>query len=152
VLLGDFNMLPGSRCHQVLLANFDDDTPPWRDAWALAQPGQPHAPTVGLHDPDGAPFTFDYAFVSADLATRVRRTADRRPRTRLGPPAAAARTRLAALPCPCHYRNSLPGVSHARPVEWPARPQPPGRNRLELGLSASRSRCRACPGPPTSMD
>jgi endonuclease/exonuclease/phosphatase family metal-dependent hydrolase len=73
VLLGDFHMLPGSRCHQTLLANFDDLTPPWRDAWTLAQPGQPHAPTVGLHDPDGAPFTFDYAFVSADLATRVRR-------------------------------------------------------------------------------
>jgi endonuclease/exonuclease/phosphatase family metal-dependent hydrolase len=73
VLLGDFNMLPASRCHQALLANFDDLTPPWRDAWALAQPGQPHAPTVGLHDPGGTPFTFDYAFVSADLATRVRR-------------------------------------------------------------------------------
>jgi endonuclease/exonuclease/phosphatase family metal-dependent hydrolase len=73
VLLGDFNMLPGSRCHRALLANFDDLTPPWRDAWALAQPGQPHAPTVGLHDTDGLPFTFDYAFVSADLATRVRK-------------------------------------------------------------------------------
>jgi endonuclease/exonuclease/phosphatase family metal-dependent hydrolase len=72
VLLGDFNMLPGSHCHQALLESFDDDTPPWRDAWALAHPGRPHAPTVGLFDPDGEPFTFDYAFVGADLAARVR--------------------------------------------------------------------------------
>jgi endonuclease/exonuclease/phosphatase family metal-dependent hydrolase len=43
-----------------------------RDAWALAHPGQPHAPTVGLHDPGGARLTFDYAFVSADLAPCVR--------------------------------------------------------------------------------
>jgi endonuclease/exonuclease/phosphatase family metal-dependent hydrolase len=71
VLLGDFNMLPGSRSHQALLAPLGDLTPPWRDAWALAHPGTPHAPTVGLHDPGGEPLTFDYAFVSADLATRV---------------------------------------------------------------------------------
>ncbi len=72
VLLGDFNMLPCSRSHQALLAPLGDLTPPWRDAWALAHPGAPHAPTVGLHDPGAEPFTFDYAFVSADLATRVR--------------------------------------------------------------------------------
>jgi endonuclease/exonuclease/phosphatase family metal-dependent hydrolase len=73
VLLGDFNMLPGSRCRHALLANFADLTPPWRDAWPLVHPDAPHAPTVGLHDPGGEPFTFDFAFVSADLATRVRR-------------------------------------------------------------------------------
>jgi endonuclease/exonuclease/phosphatase family metal-dependent hydrolase len=72
VLVGDFNMLPGSRSHLALLEPFTDDTPPWRDAWQLAYPGRAHAPTVGLHDPGGAPFTFDYAFVSADLAARVR--------------------------------------------------------------------------------
>jgi endonuclease/exonuclease/phosphatase family metal-dependent hydrolase len=71
VLLGDFNMLPGSHCHQTLLAPFDDDTPPWRDAWPLVHPGRAHAPTVGLHDPAGQPFTFDYAFVGADLAARA---------------------------------------------------------------------------------
>jgi endonuclease/exonuclease/phosphatase family metal-dependent hydrolase len=72
VLLGDFNMLPGSHCHQALQAPFDDDTPPWRDAWPLAHPGRAHAPTVGLHDPAGQPCTFDFAFVGADLAGRVR--------------------------------------------------------------------------------
>jgi endonuclease/exonuclease/phosphatase family metal-dependent hydrolase len=76
VLAGDFNMLPGSPAWQRLLAPFEDATPPWRDAWQLAQPGLPHAPTVGLHDegPGAAPpFTFDYMFVSAGLAPRVRR-------------------------------------------------------------------------------
>lgn len=76
ILAGDFNMLPHSPEYLRLLAPFADHTPPWRDAWQLAQPGRRHAPTVGLHDdgPDpGLPFTFDYAFVSADLAPRVRR-------------------------------------------------------------------------------
>jgi endonuclease/exonuclease/phosphatase family metal-dependent hydrolase len=80
LLLGDFNMLPGSGSHQALLAPFEDDTrdhaPPWRDAWALAHPGRPHEPTVGLYGggkgSGGSPFTFDYVFVSADLAPRVR--------------------------------------------------------------------------------
>jgi endonuclease/exonuclease/phosphatase family metal-dependent hydrolase len=72
VLLGDFNMLPHSNAHRALLQPFGDDTPPWRDAWPLTHPNRPHAPTVGLHDPGGQPFTFDYAFVGADLAARVR--------------------------------------------------------------------------------
>jgi endonuclease/exonuclease/phosphatase family metal-dependent hydrolase len=81
VLLGDFNMLPGSPCHRALLAPFGDGTPPWRDAWQTLYPDKPHPPTVGLHDPAGAPFTFDYAFVGADLAARVRgvRVGDIRP-------------------------------------------------------------------------
>ena len=76
VLLGDFNMLPDSPEYTRLLAPFADGTPPLRDAWQLAQPGRRHAPTVGLHDenPDaGAPFAFDFAFVSAGLAERVGR-------------------------------------------------------------------------------
>jgi endonuclease/exonuclease/phosphatase family metal-dependent hydrolase len=76
VLMGDFNMLPHSPEYLRLLAPFSDGTTAWRDAWPLVQPGRRHAPTVGLHDdgPDaGLPFTFDYAFVSADLAPRVRR-------------------------------------------------------------------------------
>jgi endonuclease/exonuclease/phosphatase family metal-dependent hydrolase len=76
ILAGDFNMLPDSPEYERLLAPFDDDTLRLRDAWQLVQPGRRHAPTVGLHDDSpeaGLPFTFDYAFVSADLAPRVRR-------------------------------------------------------------------------------
>jgi endonuclease/exonuclease/phosphatase family metal-dependent hydrolase len=79
ILAGDFNMLPGSVCHARLLAPGPDKEPLWRDAWPLAHPGQPHAPTVGLHDPapDATPhafmpYTFDYACVSPALASRVR--------------------------------------------------------------------------------
>jgi endonuclease/exonuclease/phosphatase family metal-dependent hydrolase len=74
-------MLPGSGCYRTLLEPFGDDTPPWRDAWTILHREEPHAPTVGLHDPGGAPFTFDYAFVGADLAARVRgvRVGDIRP-------------------------------------------------------------------------
>ncbi|MFC5458840.1 endonuclease/exonuclease/phosphatase family protein [Massilia niabensis] len=76
VLMGDFNMLPDSLEYARLLAPFTDGTPALRDAWHLAHPGRPHAPTVGLHDaaPDaGPPFAFDFAFVSTDLAGRVLR-------------------------------------------------------------------------------
>ena len=56
----------------VLLAPGAHGVPPWIDAWELARPGEPHAPTAGLHGGAGAPFTFDYAFVSPALAPRVR--------------------------------------------------------------------------------
>lgn len=76
LLAGDFNMLPGSPEYERLLAPFDDNTPPWRDCWQVAQPGRRHAPTVGLHDlgPAAAPpITLDYVFAGADLAGKVRR-------------------------------------------------------------------------------
>ena len=75
VLAGDCNFRPGSAEHARLVAPFDDATPPYRDAWALAHPGRPHAPTVGLHDKaqwPGAALAFDFVCVSADLAPRVR--------------------------------------------------------------------------------
>ena len=75
VLTGDCNFRPDSAEHARLVAPFDDATPPYRDAWAIAHTGRPHAPTVGLHDKaqwPGAPFTFDFVCVSADLAPRVR--------------------------------------------------------------------------------
>ena len=69
-------MLPDSPEYARLLAPFTDGTPALRDAWHLAHPGRPHAPTVGLHDTApgaAAPATSDFAFVSADLAGRVKR-------------------------------------------------------------------------------
>jgi len=74
ILAGDFNMLPGSDCHARLLAARAAGAPLWRDAWELAHPGEPHAPTVGLHGTaaDAQAATFDYACVSPALAARVR--------------------------------------------------------------------------------
>lgn len=76
VLAGDFNMLPDSPEHALMLAPFTDGTPALRDAWHLAHPGQSHAPTVGVHEEHpgaGAPYACDFAFVGSDLAARVRR-------------------------------------------------------------------------------
>jgi len=75
VLAGDCNFRPDAPERRRMLAPFDDATPAYRDAWELMHPGQPHEPTVGVHDkvqwPEPA-FTFDFVFVSADLAPRVR--------------------------------------------------------------------------------
>lgn len=75
ILTGDFNCRPESAERARLLAAMDDAAPPYRDAWDIAHPGAPHAPTVGLHDktqwPE-PPFTFDFIFVSNDLVPRVK--------------------------------------------------------------------------------
>jgi endonuclease/exonuclease/phosphatase family metal-dependent hydrolase len=75
LLAGDCNFLPGSAEHARLLEPFADAIPRYCDAWQLAHPDAPHAPTVGLYDssPNASPpFTFDFVCVSEDLAPRVR--------------------------------------------------------------------------------
>lgn len=76
LLAGDCNFLPGSDEHTRLLAPFEGPVSAYRDAWEVAHPGRRHAPTVGLHhkSPDSAaPFTFDFIYLSEELAPRVRR-------------------------------------------------------------------------------
>jgi endonuclease/exonuclease/phosphatase family metal-dependent hydrolase len=76
VLTGDCNFRPESDDRARVLAAFDDGTPAYRDAWVQAHGSQRHDPTVGLYDkaqwPE-FPFTFDFVFVSEDLAPRVQR-------------------------------------------------------------------------------
>lgn len=75
VLTGDFNCRPDDAVLARLLAPIDAATPAWVDAWTLAHPGRPHAPTLGVHDKQqwpGDAYTSDYVLVSADLAPRVR--------------------------------------------------------------------------------
>lgn len=75
ILTGDFNCLPESPDRARLLAAMEDATPPYRDAWELTHSGEPHAPTVGIYDKTqwpGPPFTYDFVFVSEDLAPRVK--------------------------------------------------------------------------------
>jgi endonuclease/exonuclease/phosphatase family metal-dependent hydrolase len=74
ILTGDFNCRPESAERVRLLAAIDDVTPAYRDAWELTHRNAPPAPTVGLFDKQqwpGPPFTFDFIFVSEDLAPRV---------------------------------------------------------------------------------
>lgn len=75
VLTGDFNCKPDAVERLRLLSRIDATTPPYRDAWEIVNPQHPHAPTVGVHDQaqwPGPAFTFDFVFVSADIADRVR--------------------------------------------------------------------------------
>lgn len=76
ILTGDFNFTPDAAEHQRITAPFGGNTSPrFVDAWAAAHPGEPHAPTVGLHEKSWAahPYCCDFIFVTADLAPRVRR-------------------------------------------------------------------------------
>jgi len=75
ILAGDFNFKPDAAEHVRLMSPIDAATPSYRDAWELMHPGEPHAPTVALYDQSqfpGQPFTWDFVFVSADLAPRLR--------------------------------------------------------------------------------
>lgn len=74
ILAGDFNFLPDSTDKMFMTSPIDAATPAYRDAWRIAHPSQSHAPTVGVHDKvqwPGPPFTFDFIFVSEDLAEKV---------------------------------------------------------------------------------
>jgi endonuclease/exonuclease/phosphatase family metal-dependent hydrolase len=75
VFAGDFNFAPDAAERVRLLSPIDAATPPLRDAWELLNPGAPHPPTVGVHDKaqwPGPSFTWDFVFVSDDLAPRVK--------------------------------------------------------------------------------
>jgi endonuclease/exonuclease/phosphatase family metal-dependent hydrolase len=75
ILTGDFNCPPKSSERKRLLATMDAATPSYRDAWEITHPGEPHAPTVGIYDKTqwpGPPFTYDFIFVSEDLAPRAK--------------------------------------------------------------------------------
>lgn len=75
VWTGDFNFGPEAPEYARIQDPFDDTTPPMRDAWRLAHPNTPHAPTVGVYDKQqwpGPPSTFDFVFVSAGLESHIR--------------------------------------------------------------------------------
>jgi endonuclease/exonuclease/phosphatase family metal-dependent hydrolase len=74
ILTGDFNMPPDSPDKSLIEQPMEEGVPRYRDAWQLCYPGVPHPPTIGLHDkvqwPDES-FSFDFIFVSEDLAPRI---------------------------------------------------------------------------------
>jgi endonuclease/exonuclease/phosphatase family metal-dependent hydrolase len=73
ILCGDMNFPAEAEEHARMLAPISD-TPPWHDAWEVLHPGVAHAPTVGIHKVDfvDRPACFDFIFLSADLAPRLR--------------------------------------------------------------------------------
>lgn len=74
ILCGDFNAKPDDPAYRALLAPFSDGTPAWHDAWLHVHPGQPHAPTCGVHDKEQwkePAFACDFMLVTEDLLDRV---------------------------------------------------------------------------------
>lgn len=74
VLTGDFNFLPDSTDRLFMTSPIDATTPVYRDAWKIVHANHGHTPTVGVYDKTqwpGPPFTFDFVFVSEDLADKV---------------------------------------------------------------------------------
>lgn len=74
LLCGDMNFSAGAPERTRLLAPFADGTPALLDSWDVLHPGEPHAPSVGIHPVDfvDAPACFDFVFVTEDLASRLR--------------------------------------------------------------------------------
>lgn len=73
LLCGDMNFPADAPERMQLLAPFDDGSLAWRDSWEVLHPGQPHAPTVGIHPVDfvDRPACFDFIFMTEDLAPRL---------------------------------------------------------------------------------
>jgi len=72
LICGDFNFQPGDPERARIRAPFASGAPAFHDAWEVAHPGVPHAPTVGIHETSLPRSCFDFVFVTADLAPRVR--------------------------------------------------------------------------------
>lgn len=75
VVCGDFNAPAGAAEHARMRAPVAADVPALCDAWSIAHPGEPHAPTAGLEPASwvAGPSCFDFCYVSANLAARVAR-------------------------------------------------------------------------------
>jgi len=74
IVTGDFNLPPQDPMYARMLAPFEEGTPRLLDAWHIANPGVAHPPTFCLHGREhgAAPYCCDFAFVTEDLAPRVR--------------------------------------------------------------------------------
>ena len=74
ILTADFNFRTEDPLHAGLQAPLGPGVPAYRDAWDLRHPGEPHAPTLGVHDKvqwPGPPIACDFVFVTEDIAHRV---------------------------------------------------------------------------------
>lgn len=74
ILCGDMNFRASAPERAQVLAPFANGEPAFRDAWEVLHPGEPHAPTVGIHPVDFVerPECFDFIFLTEGLAGRLR--------------------------------------------------------------------------------
>jgi endonuclease/exonuclease/phosphatase family metal-dependent hydrolase len=75
ILVGDFNFPPENPAHAEMQSPLAVGGPRLRDAWTVLNGGRPHTPTFCVHDTrfSKTPYCCDFAFVSEDIAQRVRR-------------------------------------------------------------------------------
>lgn len=76
VLTADFNFRPEDPLYGRLQDRYASGSgiPAYKDSWSIAQPGTPHAPTLGVYDKKqwpGDAFCCDFIFVTEDLVPRV---------------------------------------------------------------------------------
>lgn len=74
ILCGDMNFPASAPERARLLAPLGAGVPDFRDAWEVLHPGEPHAPTCGIHPVDfvDRPECFDFVFLTTGLASRLR--------------------------------------------------------------------------------
>lgn len=74
LLCGDMNFPATAPERARILAPFTSGEPGFRDAWDVLHPGEPHAPTVGIHKVDfvDRPECFDFVFITEMLANRLK--------------------------------------------------------------------------------
>jgi endonuclease/exonuclease/phosphatase family metal-dependent hydrolase len=74
LLCGDLNFPATAPERAQILGPFAGGEPGFRDAWSVLHPGEPHAPTVGIHPVDfvSRPESFDFVFMTEGLAGRLR--------------------------------------------------------------------------------
>ena len=74
LLCGDMNFPATAPDRAQMLAPFAGGEPAFRDAWEVLHPGEPHAPTVGIHPVDfvSQPECFDFVFVTEGLAGNLK--------------------------------------------------------------------------------
>lgn len=74
ILTADFNFRPEDPLYKRIQAPIGAGVPRYCDSWAVAHPGQPHDPTLGLYDKvqwPGEAFCCDFIFVTEDMVSRV---------------------------------------------------------------------------------
>ncbi|MDA8258316.1 MAG: endonuclease, partial [Betaproteobacteria bacterium] len=70
ILCGDMNFPAWAAERMRILAPFAGGEPGFRDAWEVLHPGEPHAPTCGIHPVDFVerPECFDFVFLTEGWA------------------------------------------------------------------------------------
>ena len=73
LLCGDMNFPATVPERSQILTPFADGEPGFRDTWSVLHPGEPHAPTVGIHPVDfvSQPECFDFVFVTEGLSKHL---------------------------------------------------------------------------------